>query len=253
MAKNRYDQVKENIEAQIASGELAIGDKLCSEPEMAEIYHVSRGTIRRALEELEREAVITRRLGSGTYVIRKPKQAHIISMTDQIRQAGMQPSIRVIAASEIPASQASGRVREALATLRRNVNEIQLYCIRRVHLGNNKPLSYSTIYLVKEQFVENLLDSEDLRQSMTALYKRYYRKITWADEIIQAAFFAPEHPVYQLLELDNLPSEQRFVYDRDRISYDQDNRLLEVLQAFDRSDFFRAYRYRLVEGNRVET
>ena len=47
-----YQQIKRDIEQQILSGQIKIGDKLMSETEMLEHYHVARMTVRAALTEL---------------------------------------------------------------------------------------------------------------------------------------------------------------------------------------------------------
>lgn len=52
----------------ISSGELRPGVRLPSEPDLAHFHGVSRVTVRRALAELEREGLISRRPGAGTFI-----------------------------------------------------------------------------------------------------------------------------------------------------------------------------------------
>ena len=102
IGKSKYYEVKERIEAMIHRGEFPIGSQLPSEPELAEMFNVSRGTIRQTLSELARDAVVARRSGSGTFVIRKPtKAARVVSMRKQIRVAGMVPTTQVLAQERI--------------------------------------------------------------------------------------------------------------------------------------------------------
>ena len=54
--------------ARIGSGELRPGDRLPTERELAEQFSSGRGTIRRTLEELEKEGLIRREIGRGTFV-----------------------------------------------------------------------------------------------------------------------------------------------------------------------------------------
>jgi DNA-binding GntR family transcriptional regulator len=61
-------QVADDLKAMMASGELAPGDKLPGEAEMAELYGVSRDTIRRATQELATENRIVILHGRGTFV-----------------------------------------------------------------------------------------------------------------------------------------------------------------------------------------
>ena len=74
---------------------------------------------------------------------------------------------------------------------------------------------------------------------------RCLKSVAWADEIIQARSATPEE--VELLEMQGLPPQEKLVYERNRISYDQENMPLEVLVSVDRGDLFRAYRYRIVE------
>jgi len=65
-------QLAEELRALIRSGELAPGDRLPSEPELAQHRAVSRSSIRAAITVLEEEGLVTRRHGSGTYVTHRP-------------------------------------------------------------------------------------------------------------------------------------------------------------------------------------
>jgi DNA-binding GntR family transcriptional regulator len=61
-------QVADDLKAMIESRELASGDKLPGEAELADLYGVSRDTIRRATQELAAEKLIVILHGRGTFV-----------------------------------------------------------------------------------------------------------------------------------------------------------------------------------------
>jgi GntR family transcriptional regulator len=63
-----YIQVRDHLAQQIAKGALKPGSHLPSELELADQLGVSLGTLRKALEALENERLITRRQGRGTFV-----------------------------------------------------------------------------------------------------------------------------------------------------------------------------------------
>jgi len=65
----RHYQVKENIKEAIAIGALKKGDTLPSERKLCQLLQVSRITIRRALDDLEKEQIIERAWGKGTLVL----------------------------------------------------------------------------------------------------------------------------------------------------------------------------------------
>ncbi len=63
----QYAQICDRIAKAIALGDFGAKGKLPSERKLAELFQVSRVTIRSALEEAQRRGIITRRHGSGTY------------------------------------------------------------------------------------------------------------------------------------------------------------------------------------------
>jgi len=63
-----WRQVADDITADIKSGELSPNSRLPSEAELAELYGVARGTVRRALAELAESDVVTVVHGRGTFV-----------------------------------------------------------------------------------------------------------------------------------------------------------------------------------------
>jgi len=64
-------QVADDLRAEMRSGRLRPGDKLPGEAEMAEVYGVSRDTIRRATSELSEEGLLVILHGRGTFVAEK--------------------------------------------------------------------------------------------------------------------------------------------------------------------------------------
>ena len=63
-----YKQLKEIIKEEISRGTYKRGQKIPPEVELQETYHISRITIRKALQELTDEKILERRRGKGTFV-----------------------------------------------------------------------------------------------------------------------------------------------------------------------------------------
>ncbi len=63
-----YRQMEAILREQIADGELRAGDQVPTEETLRLRYGVSRATVRQALESLERDGLIDRQVGRGTFV-----------------------------------------------------------------------------------------------------------------------------------------------------------------------------------------
>ena len=87
---NRVGVTTSNVAAQlrrsILEGEYAYEERLPAERNLAEEYGVSRGTIRSVLQILEQQHLVTRQVGSGTYVTHREiaNQQEISSITSPL-------------------------------------------------------------------------------------------------------------------------------------------------------------------------
>lgn len=66
--KKVYQQVVDQIQAMILDGKLKRGDRLPPEREMAELFHVSRTSIREAIRSLDILGLVESRQGGGNYI-----------------------------------------------------------------------------------------------------------------------------------------------------------------------------------------
>ena len=64
----KYSEMAANLRSQIESDRYKPGDKLPTTSELCSQFGVSKITVRRAMDELERDGLISRRRGSGTFV-----------------------------------------------------------------------------------------------------------------------------------------------------------------------------------------
>ncbi len=73
------------IRRAIETGAYANGDQLPPERQLSESYDTSRSTIRKALNNLEEAGLVTRKVGSGTFVnYSGPQEKDVDSVIDQI-------------------------------------------------------------------------------------------------------------------------------------------------------------------------
>ena len=88
-------QLADELRTRIRSGDLAPGDKLPSEPELAHDRSVSRSSLRAAITMLEEEGFVARRHGSGTYVTHRPALPNDLSrnfgVSAMIASTGLHP------------------------------------------------------------------------------------------------------------------------------------------------------------------
>lgn len=77
----KHQIVFEYLRSRIASGEYKPGDRLPSEAELGKIFDASRITVAKAVLELQRLHLVTRRPGAGTHVKSKPEvQGHTFGL-----------------------------------------------------------------------------------------------------------------------------------------------------------------------------
>ena len=73
------------LQRAIETGAYSEGDRLPPERQLAQTFNAARSTVRRALDQLERAGLVSRRLGSGTFVgpVAASNRRHI-DLADQI-------------------------------------------------------------------------------------------------------------------------------------------------------------------------
>ena len=89
----KYARIVAHVEQAIAAGELAPGDRLPAERELAAEHGVSRMTVRQALQTLESRGLLRRAIGrNGGSFVAQPKLERDLGtfsgLSEQLRQAG---------------------------------------------------------------------------------------------------------------------------------------------------------------------
>lgn len=98
-----YEQLKDQIKNKIKTKELVPGDLLPGERKLAEIYNVSRVTVRQALNELINEGFLKSVHGKGTYVLKKKIQnrlGSLIGVAEELANENDKIRIEVISKDE---------------------------------------------------------------------------------------------------------------------------------------------------------
>ena len=175
-----YKRIQGTILKRLKSGQLKPGEAVSSERELARIHSVSLMTARHALAGLEREGLVVRRPGAGTFVA--PPRIHfnkLMSYTEQMSSRGLAPRSRVLVA-KIIADEQEIAARLQLAPASRMVK------IERLRQTAEEPFALETCYLPASEFSE-LVNAALGRSSLFAALKHDYGvELAYADEEIDA-------------------------------------------------------------------
>lgn len=89
-----YVQLRQSLEAAIRAGQLADGEALPPERDIAEYTNISRVTVRKAVDDLVKAGLLVRRHGSGTFVVRPGERVQqslsmLTSFTEDMARRGI--------------------------------------------------------------------------------------------------------------------------------------------------------------------
>ncbi len=119
------------------------GEKLPSERELIDEYGVSRTTVRKALDDLEREGLIKRIPGKGTFVAEPLPIEYLTTLkgfSKEMRELGMKPSSVVLKHTRIPADE------KTAAALGIHPGDQVMY-MKRVRYMNDLPVAVQESYV----------------------------------------------------------------------------------------------------------
>ena len=175
-----YERIQQAVLKQIRSHQMKPGDPVASERELARLHGVSPMTARHALALLEREGVVERRPGAGTFVA--PPRIHfnkLMSYTEQMGSRGLAPQSKMIL-NKITEDEQEVAARLGLPAGGRMVK------IERVRHSAGEPFALETCYLPANEF-SGIVDAPLARTSLFATLEHHYAvEIAYADEEVDA-------------------------------------------------------------------
>jgi len=224
-----YIQIAEGLIGQIESGELAPGDRLPAERELSQKLGVNRMTLRRALQVLEAQGVITRRHGIGTY-ISEPKIDRrvdtVFRFTTGMQSRGYTPGTRLISLEQIFLDAALAR-QLALPVA------APAYHIRRLRTINQEPVLLESYTIPAGRFPDlekHDLEARSVYEIMESEYGITIARARQSFEPVVASTFEAE--------LLGVRSGAPLMLEK-RISFDQDQHPVEYGKDRYRGDRFR--------------
>ena len=203
---------------------------LPSESELCDLFSVNRGTIRHALQVLEREGLIFKEKGKGTFVRRRRLEmdlSYLCSTTEDMKNRGWKPATKLISLEKIIPS----------SHIQMSLNlpaEAEVWSVLRCRFANGEPISLQQAY-----FPFNLmpdLDKKKVTGSLYELWKNQYNIFpNEGEQTIRTRIATEEEAV--LLEVDsNSP-----IFEITRKTFDINGVPIEYLVSLwrgDRYDFF---------------
>jgi len=234
----RYHRIAEALRERIRVGELPSGARLDNQRQLAKSFGVTLMTLRQALELLEREHLITRRHGLGTFVAAPSIDYDILQLqrfAGDLCAKGERVATRLLATRFAAADR---RVAEAL----RLAGRPRVLVVERLRLVDDHPMS------LQRSFLPSPLGDEVIRAdlALTPLHQVLEFKlgvvITRASETVSAVRLGRR----EARDLGCHAGEPAF--ESERVSYDADGTPVVFDRAFIPGDRFRITRELHYEG-----
>jgi len=188
-----YQRIQGTIRKKIESGGLRAGDAVPSERELAKIHQVSLMTARHALASMEREGVVERRRGVGTFV--STPKIHfnkLMSYTEQMASRNLTAGSQVLFAKILDNEQ------EATARLSLPPKS-RVIKFERLRHAAGEPFALEICHLSAAQF-PGLLDAPLSDESLFGILRQNYNvELGYADEEVDATAADPR--TAELLEV----------------------------------------------------
>ena len=219
-----YQRIQSVIRKRIDSGQLQPGDPVPSERDLAKTHQVSLMTARHALAFLEREGVVERRRGIGTFVAQpKIHFNKLMSYTEQMAARTLTAAAKVLFAKIVD------NENEAAARLSLPPNS-RIIKLERLRHASGEAFALETCYLSAAEF-PGLLDAPIARESLFGILERDYKvELGYADEEVDATAADP-----RIAELLAIPRREPLLRIR-QIIYSTKGKAIMYVLGFYRSD-----------------
>jgi GntR family transcriptional regulator len=237
-----YLQIFGVIKSMLQAGRIAPGSPLPPEQILAKQFGVSRMTMRQANDLLEREGLIERQRGRGTFAVQNrlvKQEQETRSFSEEIRRRGSVPSSRLLSFKTQPASAAA-------ATDFGIKPGDPLYVIERIRLSDGVPMALESVQIPAHR-CPNLERFNLIDHSLYQIFEEHYRiEIARSEEEISA--IVPKKIHRKALQL----KANAAVLLVKRRTFTTDGRLFEVAADAYRGDLYVA-KVQSVRSRKVKT
>ncbi len=161
--------IRDALAQEIAEGTLTPGDKLQTEPELAQRFDAGRHSVRRAVEALAKAGKVSIEQGRGTFVEEAPHLTYSIGKRTRLRKnlvpQGCQVTSEPLSAELV---EAIGNVKRALGLS----DGDKVVESRRISLADNMPVAVGTSWRPAARFPDFVERRREVG-STTETYKTY--------------------------------------------------------------------------------
>lgn len=203
-----YYQVKRMILNELASGNLKLGDKLPAENEFCEHLHLSRPTVRLALNELVAEGILIRRKRSGTFVaepkIELPLDTGIENFQSFLSKSSRDCAVQVLDLCTVD------KIGEINQRLNISNTERLIYLKRMWGIGDTN-IVYNATYLPTDRF-EGILEMDFSKSNLLDVLKNHYGISVTRRTVKVEAVLASKNDI-ELLGIDRTRSSLLYIAD----------------------------------------
>lgn len=175
-----YLQVANKIKKDILTGAFKSGKSIGSQQELCDQFGVSRITIRKAIEILEKENLVTTIHGKGTFVKPDKVEQHLDelkSLTDIIKTHGYNPKVKVIKKENRKTSQSFSDS----AT-----DDLDCLYIERIHSLEDEVVALAQAYIPNRFGSQISKDELESKTIYELLENKFNIKLGEADQSIEA-------------------------------------------------------------------
>ena len=193
-----YYQIESYLRYQIESGESPPNTKLPPEKELCKLYEVSQGTLRKALEKLEREGFILRKPAKGTFVAERKKstifpiEMRLIGFLEDLILHGKKAAVKVLEISSVKAT-------KDMAEFFNVKEEEEITQFKRLKMMENIPIYYVINHVIPT--FGKKITKKDLQKAppLEIFLNKFGLQVQNIRQVVEA--IKAEHEIAELLGL----------------------------------------------------
>jgi GntR family transcriptional regulator len=186
-----YQQLTVLLRDKIQAGEFKVGNRIPSEAELGAMFGISRITVRQALADLERDGLLEKIPGKGTFVKNVAKikgLTRLSSFSEATAASGQEAGYFMVRIRHDAYSKEAAQVLQS--------SDKSFFMVKRVLLANGSPVGMHTSYLPKwliEQAPDDLFTEETLgKRSLHNTIEKTGVELYRAEEIVEPALAGKE-------------------------------------------------------------